>query len=427
MADTLLYPDTPLSLFILIVMLMLAIYVWQFKKTAGAKPHVYGLLCKAAWILCTVLVFYYQEASKKTFWAYMSCFFSIMIPYIWYIFILEISQQKESKAIGWGAAGITVFNLLAVISNPWHQLCWQEIFFIDGGMVIYGKLLMSLIRFNCCLLSALVLQLSVRWVLITAGVRRRQALWVTIANVSVIVGGILEILKTSAISPLRLSLLVSAVFISWAFFRWHVYDVLPFAQNAIVNNMREALLVIDEGGDIVKINATVGKMLSGLPCVVGTSFEKMTAMWPALQQLEKRLAQHTLEVTRESLGETRYFQLQKISLRKDEHDRGMAIFFKDITLQKQKQDEMLERQKAVVVLAERDRISRKVQDGQGKFLIYVKKQVQDIESMVRKGQLAEGYEQLKILSDMADTAFTDVREVIRSLKVSVESGDNIHR
>jgi signal transduction histidine kinase len=423
MADSFLYSDIPSYVFVLVVMLILAVYVWQYKKTAGAKPHVYGLVCKATWILCIVLALYYRETAVKVFWIYMSALFSIMMPYIWYIFILEISQQKESRVMRWGATGITVFNLLVVASNPWHWLCWQEILVTDSGIVIYGGPLMAVVWISSYLICTLILLLSVRWILATAGVRRKQALWISIANISLALGGILEILKTNSISAFLLSLLVSAVFVSWAFCRWHVYDILPFAKNAVICNIRDALLVVDEVGNIVKINAAAESVLSGLPCFVGTNFEKLTTMWPALQQLDKSLEQQTLDVTREYLGKTHYFQLRKTTLQKEGQVQGMVILLKDITMQKQKQDKILEHQKAVAILTERDRISRKVQDSQGKFLHYVKQRVQEIELLVRKGQLAEGSEQLKKLSDMADAAFTDIREVISSLKVSAESWD----
>ncbi|MBP2636467.1 MAG: liaS [Firmicutes bacterium] len=416
-----LYSDIPSYIFVLVVMLILAVYVWQYKKTAGAKPHVYGLVCKATWLLCIVLALYYREAALRVFWIYMSCFFLIMMPYIWYIFILEISQQKESSAMSWGAVGITVFNLLAVVSNPWHRLCWQEILVTDRGIVIYMGPLMVVVWISSYLICTLILLLSVRWIVIATGVRRKQALWISIANISLAIGGILEIFKTDTISAFLVSLLVSAVFVNWAFYRWHVYDILPFAKNAVVRNICDAVLVVDEVGNIVKINTAAERVLSGLPCLVGTNFEKLTTMWPALQQLDKSLNQQTLAVTRKFLGKTHYFQLRKTTLQKEGQVRGMVILIKEITLQKQRQEKILEHQKAVAILTERDRISRKVQNSQGKFLHDVKKQVQGIKLLVEKGQLAESCEQLKNLSDMADDAFADVREVISSLKVSAEN------
>lgn len=88
---------------------------------------------------------------------------------------------------------------------------------------------------------------------------------------------------------------------------------------------------------------------------------------------------------------------------------------KDITQQKQDQARIIEQQRALSILMERDRLGRELHDTQGQFPGYVKTQAQAIRLMMKRERGVDAAAQLEQLIAAA-AAFVDARESITSLK-----------
>ena len=89
------------------------------------------------------------------------------------------------------------------------------------------------------------------------------------------------------------------------------------------------------------------------------------AAWPELAHADDNSGRTVLEVVRELPAGNRFYQLNVTSLQTKGHSLGKAIIFKDITEQKCNQAKLLEREKALSILTERERLGRELHDGQG--------------------------------------------------------------
>ncbi len=79
-------------LFVIGGLISLATYTWQFRKTPGVKPQVFGQLCKGVWLLFLVMASISTEVPDKMFWIKLQLMAAILSPYFWFIFVLEISN-----------------------------------------------------------------------------------------------------------------------------------------------------------------------------------------------------------------------------------------------------------------------------------------------------------------------------------------------
>jgi len=417
-------------LFVVGVLISMATYVWQFRKIPGAKPQVYGQTCKAAWLLCLVMLSVSPELSDKVLWIKLQQMVSVLSPYFWLQFILEVSGQsnKMPSRVRYVFLAIIGAIWMGNITNYWHELFWRETW-LDGHTIrIVTGQANRIVEINSYLLCALAVFFSVRWVYITTGLRRRQAWWFTISGLVSVGGTILDYVPVvRGFYPLAWGFLLAGVLITWGFYRWHVYNVLSLAQQAAVQNMFDGLLVVDEYGHIADMNPAAKTIFAGLPALVGGKFEELAAAWPTLAMIGNSPGTETREAVLEVSGERRWYWLNVTSLQSRGHLLGKVIVLKDITRQKQDQEKMLEQQKAMSVLTERNRLSRELHDSQGQFPGYVKAHTQAIRLLVQKGRIEDADRQMERLINAANTAFADVRESISGLKTTGEKWDFFHR
>jgi signal transduction histidine kinase len=98
------------------------------------------------------------------------------------------------------------------------------------------------------------------------------------------------------------------------------------------------------------------------------------------------------------------------------------LLLHDITEQKQAQARLLEQQRVVATLQERERLARELHDSLGQVLGYVSMQAQAIHKWMIDGETAAAETQIARLAGVAQEAHKDLRESILSLKTDPAEG-----
>ena len=110
-------------------LLILATYTWQFKKMIGAKVQVYLQLSKTFWLVTMLMLAVSETLADKSFCVILAQATSLLSPYLWLLFILQISGQIKLiplKLQSFILLTTTTF-LLMILSNPWHGLYYSNI------------------------------------------------------------------------------------------------------------------------------------------------------------------------------------------------------------------------------------------------------------------------------------------------------------
>lgn len=400
----------------------LAVYLFQFRKTPGAMMLVYCQICKGIWITAKVFCGMSPDLSTKLFWARFTEWMPLLLIYFWFEFIWETSrpQGKVAAAARYVIRGITA-GLFLVIGLD-SQLGWYY-----GPMTLDGQLLTIALgpvawmtMFFCYALNLICLGLSVRWIYSTKGLRRQQAFVLSVTPLFNFIGSVLSYtLAIQAVSPQIVGQLLSACYVTWVFYRWRVYSILPLAQEAVTHDMIDGLVVVDEKGYIVELNPAARTILTGLPAVVGDTFQKVAATWPALAGIGDGDEPETREVFRECNAKYYFYQLRVLPLKTPQgNPLGKTILLKDITRQKLDEKKMLEAEKALSILTERERLGRELHDGHGQLWSYFQVQVEAVRSQLEKNNPAQAGVLLdKLASNMQDM-HVDIRESITGLQLA---------
>ncbi|HWR41006.1 MAG TPA: histidine kinase N-terminal 7TM domain-containing protein [Patescibacteria group bacterium] len=419
-------PNIPFVLLVVAGLISMSTYIWKFKKNPGAKPQVFAQVCKGIWLVALVMASTSGALADKMFWRQLCLTLSMFTAYIWLIFVLEISNQREKvpPIVKNGFLAVVILLAIGIMTNPWHGLFWSDAW-LDGPAlrVVIGSALWT-VHVSSYLICIIALTLSVRWIRITAGLRRRQALWFSMATIFSLLGNVLDNIPSAQwLAPLPLGFLLTGLCMTWGFYRWQVYNVLPLAKNATVKNMFDGLLVVDEYGYIVEINAAAQKALAGLPAFTGGKFRAVTDAWPTLATPGVPTDLQTREVVRQHAEGNFYYQVRETSLETVGYWLGKVIVLKDITQEKQNQAKLMEQEKALSIMAERDRLGRELHDGSGQIWSYVNMQLETACTLFDKKDFTQMESILRRLTHVTQEVHIDIRESISGLKtVALEHG-----
>lgn len=404
-------------LLIIAILEALAVYTWQFRKMPGAKMIVLAQICKMIWLLSLVLASISAELTDKMFWVSIQMVTAVWLVNIWLIFILQLSRQKNSipPKLKYGL-GVILCGLSWLLLSNWHgvilQKAWLEgktVFLVFGP----GQLVVTVYAY---LLGIISMILAVRWVVNSVGLRRRQALWYC-AGVLVswvchgmwrVSGGSLEVMPWG--------FLINGAIVTWIYYRWQLYNILPLAQAIASRHVIEGMIIIDEEDYVVDINPAAERMFEGLPMALGNKFQAVRAAWPALGEAAAKY--EIVEAVREHpIKGVCYYQLRRIPLQTSFYQStGRVILLYDITEQKRNQAQMIEQQKSVAAMEERANLARELHDNLCQTLGYINVQSQAAMKFASKGQMAATVSGLSRLTGVAQRAYDDVREYIHGVQ-----------
>lgn len=414
--------------FIAAVFEALAVYLYQFRRTPGAMLLVYCQVCKSVWVAAEAFCTMSPELPAKMFWVRFTDWAPLLLIYFWFEFIWKVSQQKgrAATAVKYAVRGITAVFVLIIAFDSHLGWYYGPMSLAGQALTIeFGPAVRPMMVF-CYVLNIVCLGISVRWVYAAKGLRRQQAIALAVTPVfnflGTFLGYTIDLPALQAVSPLHAGQLLSAFYVTWVFYRWRVYSILPLAQDAVTRKMIDGLMVIDEKGYIVDMNPAARTIFTGLPATVGNKFQEAAAAWPELAEFGGNPEAEIREASRDFPGERRFYQISTIPLTTPQGDLlGKTILFKDITQQKHDQEKLLEQQKALSILAERERLGRELHDGSGQTWSYINMQVEAVCLLLAKNEPAQAHTLLQRLANVVRDAHVDIRESIAGLKTGASA------
>ena len=245
---------------------------------------------------------------------------------------------------------------------------------------------------------------------------------------------------------LFLAYVAATLIFAWVIFRGRFFEIMQLAQAEVTAKMGDCLIALDTLGYIADVNPAAEVLLGDSSRrLAGVKASEVLGFWPLLREAAASPEQRTWEGIDErdggKLAHARAYQIETIPLANLRgRPIGKVILLHDITAWKQAQAQLLEQQKALAILAERDRLGRELHDDQGQIWSYMNMQLQIIRGLLQKGaatgaapnatgesgahseggaaasSLLEAERQLERLVDVTRDVHLTVRESIAGLK-----------
>jgi diguanylate cyclase (GGDEF)-like protein/PAS domain S-box-containing protein len=275
----------------------------------------------------------------KTLWAKLQYVGSGAVSTLLLLFATQYTGH-DSWLRGWRRCAVWIVpiaNVAAVSTNELHHWIWTGfspgavgtntlVYFHGSGFYVAVGALYAYLGVACSLLIGAAARPVV--------IRRRQSITVLLGTAFPLAAGCLYIAGITPLAGLDLvpiACLLSAAVLIASVGAFRVFDLLPIARDALVEEMSDAVLVVDGGRRLVDLNPAARRLLGLDSTAIG---RRAADAIPAWQEIETRCCQDRRGLAELALrAEPPLFADVRVSrlLDRDRRASGFLVVLRDIT------------------------------------------------------------------------------------------------
>ena len=252
---------------ILIAMLTTGIAVHAFLRSKRDGAIIFGWLLVAitAWTASYIFELLSPTLSDKILAAKLEYIGISLTPVFWFLFALEYTGNKDGLTTGQRSA-LFMFPLLTFFlaaTNEFHHLIYVETGLDPQGypgLVVlgYGTWFWINVVFSYMLIFVGVILYLVAYLHAKRPFRQQMMVMVLVSIVPLAVNAIrlFTSIPLHGFDMTPFSFSISGILLSISFFRFSLIELTPFATSLVMENLRDAVLVIDNSKRVVNMNPT---------------------------------------------------------------------------------------------------------------------------------------------------------------------------
>lgn len=307
--------------------------VLRCRPPPGARALVLYLLAVSGGLTAGLLERIWPSEAGILAWAQLGYLFAAAVPLAWLAFALHYAGKASwlAPARFWPLAVIPALTGLLVLTNSQHRLVWTEATFQPvGGMLALrispGPWFRVHELYSCLLLiggTSLIIGAS----LLSPNRCRQQSVWMAL-------GAVLPLFSAFAprIAPelpeghVFLTFALAGTLFAVALSRHPLPNRAPSDRTTVMEEMREGMMVLDSGGQVVDLNPAARRMLGVIGEVTGRPVSAVLPGWVGRPDTaETRIHQHVD-------GNDTVLEL-RVSFLSNGHgtSRGVSILLRDVT------------------------------------------------------------------------------------------------
>jgi diguanylate cyclase (GGDEF)-like protein/PAS domain S-box-containing protein len=311
------------------VALFVAMLGWRRRNAPGGLALMVLMLALAVWSL-TYAIYWISPMEAQAFWLKMTYFGVVVIPVAFFVLVQQYIDRGDwlTRRAYLLLSIIPVLTLLFIWTHPLHDLFFdknwtgKESMIFRGGSWFYVFVVYSyaLLAIGVVLLFRVYMRALSPWlvnVLMLAG-------WNPLHNLD--------------LTPLAFT--VSGLLFAYGFYGYRMMDMTPVGRDVLVENMDDAIVVVDTQGRIVDINPKAMELADpGVDVPFGKPVETVFSRWvdviPQYAVFEGRI-----EI---KMDRPPYFDIDfRIIPLKDRqgHLMGKLATWRDISARKQVEDRL---------------------------------------------------------------------------------------
>ncbi|MDS0278367.1 ATP-binding protein [Halomicroarcula sp. S1AR25-4] len=342
---------SPLSVVLLaaVVGMGVAVLVWLHRDNPGAGPLAAFVVAASLWAVAQGLELAVPDVQTMVWFQQVQLTLSVVVPVAWLVTVLEytghphwLTRRRVALLLAEPAAFVTL-----VWSNDAHELVWvgsDTVVVAEAsalapvwGLAYWGHLayMLGLILGGGVLL--------IRQMLRTNRLFRGQSLALLVAITIPTAAQSLHALGFlgTVVDPTSLGYVVSGIVLSVALLRGQLLDVAPVTRDlgreAIFAEMDDRVVIVDEDGRIVDVNAAAASLFDEDPgALLGRSLEgELPTLAATLPDVGERIQ---TETRLEHDGAVRYFDVRVTPLyRAYGVVSGHLVSLRDVTNRRQRE------------------------------------------------------------------------------------------
>jgi len=268
------------------------LYMWPHRKKRGTPMLIMLAAGIFVWTLGYALEIAGADLATKVFWGKMQYLGIATLPLAWVFFTIlytipsyRLTQRNMVWAILPGL--VSLVTLILVATTEQHGLIWksykvQQYAGFSALGIEHGPLFTVYWVYAMLMMVGGTVML-VRSLARTRGAFRGQRALFFLAALAPLSGSVIYVIFKSDLDLTPFGFTVSLAAFAWASFGFRLMDITPIARDAVMDAMREGMIVLDARGNIVDINNAAARMI-GVPAAdaVGKDAQAVFQPWSHL-------------------------------------------------------------------------------------------------------------------------------------------------
>jgi PAS domain S-box-containing protein len=409
------------------ISLSLGIYALLSQRVKGTVSFILSMFVVTIWSSCNALEMASIDFPTKLFWANMQYFAYCYSPVTLLVMCMQFTGYDKlvhNRKVLWIAVVPTIIILL-VWTDGLHGLIRYDMHMNYSGLfpVIdkkYGPIFYIHALYSH-LLNILAWILLIMAVFFKNTVYRKQAIALLIGLSLIVIPNILYIIGVSPVERFDITPLFfgpAGSIIAWGIFRYKLFDVIPVARAAVIENMDAGVMVLDLQDRVLDINPALRRIVNySVPKTPAGGIEEVCARVPELvMACTDRSITHS-EFAMDNDGVIKIYEtfLSPLTDHKGIHIGRLAVIY-DITEKKQEQQKIIKQQWKQAVTEERERLARDLHDDLGQVLGFINLQAQGIRQELINADIDLVSNKLDKLVNVSQAAHNDIRGYIRNVR-----------
>jgi len=322
-------------------------YTWWHRSVHGARIYSWFVAGQTLTIFGFILELISPDLEIKLLWdkfQWLTDSFLVILPFL--IFSVQFSENKfRHPRLVWGTwLVLPILFTLLLLTDSHHHLIYPNPHLsldypfpelkYDFTFVVYGFSLLYVYGANIYGIGILI-----RRALQPYNAARFQYWTVAVGFLVPIALSLLSLLNIR-VTPQRdispISFAIGNLIVAWGLFRYRLFNLVPIARERVLENLSDAIIVLDASNRVVDINqvalTNIGKRSEQ---VIGYPVQEVFAKWPDLIERIQNLEDATLEVSAKVQGKQKTYDLSISPIRDDRNNLiGRTFIVHDITNRK---------------------------------------------------------------------------------------------
>ena len=278
-----------------------------------------------------------------------------LISVSWFLLAVEYTTRRRPARlllIGFGC--YLLVDVAVTWSNPLHHLVLTDATTLAGTVVVpdYGPWFWARTVINYGLILLATALLAVEWSS-SSGLRRRQSAILAVAVIPPIIANALTLLSAipSIYDLTPFGLAGSGLLLTWALYRVEFLDVVPVARETAMEEMRDAVVTLDDEDRVVDCNAAARDLFDVDDGYVGTTVDEFFQEAPdgMLDRFRETESVET-ELSIETPDGQRHFSLSISPVQLGADVAGRVVVLRDVTPLVAREQALEERQQELDLL-----------------------------------------------------------------------------
>ena len=339
-------PYVPLFASAALIALLLTFILIGKRKAPGTRSLRLLMMTLTFWLGTYTLELVSANPAQLIFWAKTQYIGIAFIGVLWFVFARQFTGNTVKDREKILLSIIPVITIVVVFTNEFHGLMWHEInletipYLRFSGDYGYWFYVHTVYAYGLVISGSLSIIINF-WR--APGQYQGQVRALMLAALLPLFGSVLFVTGVLGnLDATPLAILLSGGLLTWAMYRFELFDMVPVARHIIVDSMKEGIIVIDNKQRIVDANPAAQTILkapdqSTPTPLIGKDIRTILAPYPELSQSIEQLESDVLERCELAAG---VFDVHVSSFQRSGRLQGRLAVFRDVSLRAQAEAEM---------------------------------------------------------------------------------------